>query len=104
MLLGRAFLEAGFPDEAVDTLQGVIGEYPVKGDERSIEMHYWYARALEEKARPADGDQELQPGRRSGTSPTATSSSGSSGCATPRSSRAAARSPATASAPGAATS
>jgi tetratricopeptide (TPR) repeat protein len=49
MLLGRAFLEAGFPDEAVDTLQGVIGEYPVKGDERSIEMHYWYARALEEK-------------------------------------------------------
>jgi tetratricopeptide (TPR) repeat protein len=48
-LLGRAFLEAGFQDEAVETLQALIAEYPVKGDEKSIDMHYWYAMALEKK-------------------------------------------------------
>jgi len=47
--LGRAFLSAGFADEAVDTLKAVIDEYPGRGDERSIQMFYWYARALEEK-------------------------------------------------------
>jgi tetratricopeptide (TPR) repeat protein len=47
--LGRAFLEAGFVDEAVDTLKGLIDEYQIKGDERSIEMTYWYGRSLEEK-------------------------------------------------------
>jgi tetratricopeptide (TPR) repeat protein len=47
--LGRAFLSAGFADEAVDTLKAVIDEYPARGDERSIQMFYWYARALEEK-------------------------------------------------------
>ena len=49
ILLGQAFLQAGFVDEAVDTLKGVIDEYPGRGDERSIMMFYWYARALEEK-------------------------------------------------------
>lgn len=49
MLLGQAFLNAGFVDEAIDTLKGVIEEYPGRGDERSIQMFYWYARALEEK-------------------------------------------------------
>lgn len=47
--LGRAFLSAGFADEAVDTLKAAIDEYPARGDERSIQMFYWYARALEEK-------------------------------------------------------
>lgn len=47
--LGRAFLSAGFVDEAVDTLKGVIDEYPGRGDETSIKMYYWYARALEER-------------------------------------------------------
>jgi hypothetical protein len=47
--LGRAFLEAGFTDEAVDTLRAVIGEYQLHGDPKSIEMHYWYGRALEKK-------------------------------------------------------
>ena len=50
VMLGRSFLEAGFVDEAVDTLKGVIDTYQLKGDEKSIEMTYWYARALEEKA------------------------------------------------------
>jgi len=47
--LGRAFLEAGFVDEAIETLEGVIQEYPIKGDERSKLMHYWQGRAYEAK-------------------------------------------------------
>lgn len=49
LLLGQAFLSAGFADEAVDTLKAVIDEYQGRGDERSIHMFYWYGRALEEK-------------------------------------------------------
>lgn len=49
MFLGRAFLEAGFGDEAVDTFKGLIDDYPVKGDDKSIDMTYWYGRALEAK-------------------------------------------------------
>jgi tetratricopeptide (TPR) repeat protein len=45
--LGRAFLEAGFVDEAVETLRGQIEDYQLKGDNRSKDMYYWYARALE---------------------------------------------------------
>jgi tetratricopeptide (TPR) repeat protein len=46
--LGIAFLEAGFADEAGDTLRQLIEEYPIKsGDTRSKEMYYWYGRALE---------------------------------------------------------
>jgi TolA-binding protein len=47
--LGKAFLEAGFTDEAVDTLAAVLAEYPGKGDEKSIDMTYTYGRALELK-------------------------------------------------------
>jgi len=47
--LGRAFLENKFVEEAVDTLKASIEEYQLKGDEKSKEMYYWYARALEEK-------------------------------------------------------
>lgn len=47
ILLGRAFLDAQYVDEAVDTLGGVIGEYQAKGDPKSIDMNYWYGRALE---------------------------------------------------------
>jgi tetratricopeptide (TPR) repeat protein len=47
--LGRAFLEAGFSDEAVDTLKVVIDEYQLRGDAKSIDMTYWYARSLEAK-------------------------------------------------------
>jgi hypothetical protein len=49
LLLGQAFLSAGFAEEAVDTLKAVIDEYQGRGDERSIQMFYWYARAMEEK-------------------------------------------------------
>ena len=48
-LLGRAFMEAGFPDEAVDTLREASEAYQVKGDQKSIDMTYYYARALEAK-------------------------------------------------------
>lgn len=48
-LLGRAFMEAGFADEAVDTLREATEAYPVKGDPKSIEMTYYYARSLEAK-------------------------------------------------------
>jgi TolA-binding protein len=47
--LGTAFLEAGYTDEAVDTLAAVISDYPHKGDAKSINMTYIYGRALELK-------------------------------------------------------
>lgn len=47
--LGRAFLESAFVDEAIETIQGVIDEYQLKGDDRSKEMYYWQGRAYEEK-------------------------------------------------------
>jgi tetratricopeptide (TPR) repeat protein len=48
MYLGRSFLEAGFVEEARDTLEVAIHDYPVKGDKNSQELTYWYARALEQ--------------------------------------------------------
>lgn len=48
-LLGRAFLESKFVEEAAETLKTSIEEYQLKGDEKSKDMFYWYARALEEK-------------------------------------------------------
>jgi tetratricopeptide (TPR) repeat protein len=53
VMLGRAFLEAAFVDEAVDTLKVALDDYQIKGDEKSIEMTYWYARSLEEKGEKA---------------------------------------------------
>jgi tetratricopeptide (TPR) repeat protein len=47
--LGRAFLESGFTDEAIDTLHDVIESYELKGDAKSKDMYYWYGRALELK-------------------------------------------------------
>lgn len=45
--LGRAFLEAEFIDEAVDTLKGLTESYQITGDARAKEIWYWYARSLE---------------------------------------------------------
>jgi tetratricopeptide (TPR) repeat protein len=47
--LGCAFLEAGYADEAVETLQGVIDEYQIKGDDRAKWMYYSQGRAFEAK-------------------------------------------------------
>ena len=52
LLLGRAFLHADFADEAADTLRNLIESYQGNGDDRSKEMHYWFARASEEKGDP----------------------------------------------------
>lgn len=49
LYLGRAFLASGYAEEAVDTLRTAIEDYQVKGDQRSLEMHYWYGRSLEQK-------------------------------------------------------
>ncbi len=49
VMLGRAFLEADFVDEAVDTLRNRIEAYQIDGDNKAKEMHYWYGRALETK-------------------------------------------------------
>lgn len=49
ILLGRAFFEAGFVDEALDTLDQLIADYQLKGDDKSKEMYYWRGRAAEEK-------------------------------------------------------
>ncbi len=48
MAIGQAFLEAGFVDEASETLRALIEEYPLKGDTKSKEMYYHYGRALEQ--------------------------------------------------------
>jgi tetratricopeptide (TPR) repeat protein len=48
-LLGRAFMEAGYIDEAADTLREAIEVYQLRGDPKSIDMTYYYARALEAK-------------------------------------------------------
>ena len=48
-LLGRAFMEAGFLDEAVDTMRDALEAYPIKGDSKSTDMTYYYGRALEAK-------------------------------------------------------
>lgn len=47
VMLGRAFLEADYLDEAVDTLKNVAESYQVPGDNRSKQIWYWYGRALE---------------------------------------------------------
>ena len=49
LLLGRAFLLADFPDEAADTLKGVIDSYHGDADDRAKNIYYWYARACEAK-------------------------------------------------------
>jgi tetratricopeptide (TPR) repeat protein len=49
LLLGRAFLLADFPDEAADTLKGVIESYHGDSDDRAKNIYYWYGRACEAK-------------------------------------------------------
>jgi tetratricopeptide (TPR) repeat protein len=48
-LLGLAFFQVGYLDEADDTLGQMIKDYQLQGDDRSKEMHYWRARVLEQK-------------------------------------------------------
>jgi tetratricopeptide (TPR) repeat protein len=47
---GLCFYRLEFMDEAVDTLDGLIKEYPTKGDDVSKEMHYWAGRAHEARS------------------------------------------------------
>ncbi|HEX8520668.1 MAG TPA: hypothetical protein VF669_00345, partial [Tepidisphaeraceae bacterium] len=47
--LARAFLGAGYVDEAADTLRELINAYQLKGDAKSIEMYYYYGRTLEQQ-------------------------------------------------------
>jgi tetratricopeptide (TPR) repeat protein len=47
--LGRAFLHAGYAEEAVETLKQAIEDYEVRGDNKSKELFYWYGLALEKK-------------------------------------------------------
>lgn len=49
IMLGRAFFEAKFLDEAVDTLDGLVKEYQGGDEEASKSMRYWAARAHEER-------------------------------------------------------
>lgn len=45
--LGKAFLEAEFFDEAIDTLKELTESYQIAGDVKSKEIWYWYGRSLE---------------------------------------------------------
>ena len=47
--LGQSFLEAGFVEEAVETLKDILDGYEIKNDTKYTEMQYWYGRALEKK-------------------------------------------------------
>jgi hypothetical protein len=49
VFLGRAFLEANYLDEADETLDGIIKEYALKGNDLSKEMYYWRGRTIELK-------------------------------------------------------
>lgn len=49
LLLGQAFLMAGFVEEAIETLGELIESYQLQGDAKSKEMYYWQARGLEQK-------------------------------------------------------
>lgn len=49
IVLGRAFMDAGFADEAVDTFKDLIESYQIKGDDHAITMYYYYGRSLEAK-------------------------------------------------------
>ena len=48
--LGKTFLAAEFPDEAVDTLKGLVESYPAMaaGDDMAKAIMYWLGRAQEE--------------------------------------------------------
>jgi tetratricopeptide (TPR) repeat protein len=52
LYLGRSFLHQGMKPEAVDTLKRAIESYDLAqtGDRKSQDLHYWYARALQENA------------------------------------------------------
>lgn len=52
--LGRAFLEAEYLDEAVDTLKGLTETYQITGDTKAKEIWYWYGRSLEARGDAAD--------------------------------------------------
>jgi tetratricopeptide (TPR) repeat protein len=47
-LLGKSFYEAGFYDEAAQILESAINDLPTRNDDRSKDMFYWRARALEQ--------------------------------------------------------
>jgi len=47
LYLGRAFFETQFLEEANETLDQLIADYQLKGDEKSKEMYYWRGRVLE---------------------------------------------------------
>lgn len=47
--IGSSFLQAGFVDEAIDTMKELIDHYEIKTDKRYIEMLYTYGLALEKK-------------------------------------------------------
>ncbi|MGN6367849.1 MAG: hypothetical protein ACTHN5_06270 [Phycisphaerae bacterium] len=55
-LLGRSFMAQKMIPEAVDTLKKSLDEYDLAptGDRKSKEIHYWYARALEENKQTAE--------------------------------------------------
>ncbi|HUB27401.1 MAG TPA: tetratricopeptide repeat protein [Tepidisphaeraceae bacterium] len=51
IMLGRAFLEAGFLEEADETLDTTIRDYPLREGEKFKQMLYWQGRALEARTK-----------------------------------------------------
>lgn len=47
LMLGRAFFEATFLEEASDTFKTLTESYQITGDAKAKEMWYWYGRSLE---------------------------------------------------------
>jgi predicted Zn-dependent protease len=52
VMLGQAFLSAGFADEACDTFAHAAEDYQIKGDPKSLDIFYWWGRSLEAKNPP----------------------------------------------------
>lgn len=52
--LGKAFLNAEYLDEAVDTLKNLSESYQLTGDLKFKEINYWLGRALEARGDAAD--------------------------------------------------
>jgi tetratricopeptide (TPR) repeat protein len=53
-LLGRAFFEADYLDEADETFATLIREFPNRESVKFLEMNYWRGRTLEKKNQPLE--------------------------------------------------
>jgi tetratricopeptide (TPR) repeat protein len=54
VMLGKAFREAGYLDEADETLSTIIKDYPHREGDKYMAMLYWHGRVLEDRGKPEE--------------------------------------------------